>query len=233
MKLAQQLEPHYDKKYKCLMCSHSFTSKKIRSRFVKVVDYDSDFRPIYSTEEINPIFYYVKVCPQCGFSFSDDFQPYFPPNAKEIITEKVCDQWVPHEFGDIRDSRMALQTLKLGAYCGTLKKEKHISMAGIYMRLAWLYRSISNEEQEQRFMKLALKEYTESYMTDDFRGTQVTELRILYLIGELSRRTNQIQQAIKYFSKVIERQNTSTEPKTVEMARERWYEIREKQKETI
>jgi uncharacterized protein (DUF2225 family) len=84
-----------------------------------------------------------------------------------------------------------------------------------------------NIEQEQRFMKLALMEYEESNKTDDFRGTQMSEFKLLYLTGELSRKTNKTEQAIYYFSKVIERQRQSVEPKIIEMARERWQEIRE------
>lgn len=103
-------------------------------------------------------------------------------------------------------------------------------MAGLYIRLAWLCRSIKNDNQEQRFLKLALKEYSESYMSDDFKGSSISETRIFYLIGELSRRTYQSEQAVKYFSKVIELQSRSTEPKLIEMARERWYEMRYEQK---
>lgn len=225
-----ELLPLYDKKYECLMCKKAFTSKKVRTRFVKVTHYDTDFCPTYSSKEANPLLYYVKVCPHCGFSFSDDFQPYFAPGTKEIIQEKVCNQWVPQDFGDERTVSTALQTYKLAAYCGTLKKEKHINISGLYMRLAWLYRGLENKGQEKRFMNLALQEYMDSYLADDYRGTQVTEVRMLYLIGELSRKTDKIEQAIKYFSKVIEKQKSTTEATTVELAKERWYEIRETQK---
>lgn len=225
-----ELLPLYDKTHECLMCHKTFTSKKARSRFVKMIKYDTDFCPLYSTEGVNPLYYYVKVCPHCGFSFSDDFLPFFAPGSKEVITEKVCNNWVSQDFGGERNVQSAIQTLKLAAYCGTLKKEKHINLAGLYIRLAWLYREIDNQEQELRFTNLALKEYMESYSTDDYKGTQVTEVRMFYLIGELSRRTNKIDQATRYFSKVIENQKNTTEATTVEMAKERWHEIREMQK---
>ena len=79
------------------------------------------------------------------------------------------------------------------------------------MRLAWLYRLLENTDHEKRFMKLAMDAYLHSYMEDDFKGTQVSEVRILYLIGELARRTHQTEQAVKYFSKVIEQQNRTIE----------------------
>lgn len=225
-----QIEPTFDRKYECILCKQPFTTKKLRSRFIKVTSFDTDYCPTYSSEETNPILYHINVCPHCGYSSSNDFTPYFPPGAIEEIKSKVCEHWVPHDFGEKRTVNEAIKTLKLAAYCGTLKKEKHIAIAGIYARLAWLYRDLQNEEQEQRFMKLAAKSYLDSYMADDFRGTQVSEGKILYLIGEFSRRTGQFEQAVKFFSKVIEQQSRSGETGIVDMARERWYEIREIQK---
>lgn len=225
-----ELQPLYDKKCTCLLCKKGFTTKKVRSRFIKIDHYDSDFCPIYSSEESNPVLYYVYVCPHCGFSFSDEFSPHFPPGGLELITEKVCNKWVPQDYSSVRDMPFAIRTFKLASYCATLKKERHITIAGLYMRLAWLYRWLTNKKQENRFMNLALNEYMESYLSDDFRGTQMTDIRMLYIIGELSRRTDNIEQAVKYFSKVIEKQKSTTETRIVEMAKERWHEVRDLEK---
>ncbi|PAE25562.1 DUF2225 domain-containing protein [Bacillus sp. 7894-2] len=223
----QQLNPTYDKKYECRVCKQSFTTKKLRSRFVKAADYDSDFCPNYSDESMNPLLYHIQTCPHCGYSESEDFSPYFPPGSLDLIHSKVVNAWIPQDYCQDRSIIVAVNTYKLALYCGTLKREKHITLAGLHVRLAWLFRSIKNADQEQRFLKLALKEYLESYISDDFKGSTISETRIFYLIGELSRRTQQSEQAVKYFSKVIELQSRSTEPKLIEMARERWYEMRE------
>lgn len=228
MKMAQ-LEPLYDKKYKCTMCEHSFTTKKVRSRFVKVLSFDTDFAPLYAEGYENPNLYYVNVCPNCGYSFTEDFSTYFPPGTKQSIQDKITSQWVPRDFSNERSIHETLNTYKLGAYCSILKKEKHIVTAGLYIRLAWLYRNQDNHDQETRFLKLALKEYTESYSTGDYKGTQVSELRLMYLAGELSRRTGQTQDAVRFFSKVIEKQRQSVEPQIVQLAKDRWQEMREEQ----
>jgi uncharacterized protein len=225
-----QLEPLYDKKYNCSMCEQPFTTKKVRSRFVKVLRYDTDFAPLYAEEFENPNLYYVNVCPSCGFSFTDEFSSYFTPGSKKAISEKICSQWVPREFSRSRTIQEAMNTYKLGAYCSALKKEKHIVTAGLYIRLAWLYRLQENEEQEIRFLKLALAEYTESYSKGDFRGTQVSELRVMYLIAELSRRTGNSQDSVRFLSRVIEKQRQSVEPQIIQMAKDRWQEMREDQK---
>lgn len=225
-----EIKPLYNKKCVCILCNKSFTTKKVRSRFVKVKQYDTDFFPQYESGDVNPIFYQVNVCIHCGFSFTKDFSPYFPSGTKEVIKEKICKNWVPQNFGGKRTIEEAINTFKLGAYCGMLKKEKHITIAGLYMRLAWLYRTLENEEQELRFLNLALREYKESYSRADYEGTQVSEARILYLLGELSRRTNHYQEAIQYFSRVVEQKSKTIELSLITMARDRWYEIRNEMK---
>ncbi|MGE7905954.1 DUF2225 domain-containing protein [Peribacillus sp. NPDC094092] len=63
----------------CLLCKQKSTTKKVRSRFVKVTKYDTDFHPIYADPTVNALYYNIFVCPHCGFSYSEDFSRYSPP----------------------------------------------------------------------------------------------------------------------------------------------------------
>ncbi|MFT8322928.1 MAG: DUF2225 domain-containing protein [Bacillus sp. (in: firmicutes)] len=221
------VKPLYDKKCTCPLCNTSFTTKKIRTRFIKMTNLDTDFFPTYADH--NPLLYYINVCPDCGYSFHDETSANLSLNEKMLLIEKVCNRWTPRSFGGNRSVRDAMISYKLAAYCALLRKEKHIIVAGLYIRLAWLYRSIKENEQEIRFMNLALQEYEASYLTADFLGTKVSELKTLYLIGELSRRTVKMNQATKYFSKVIEKQSRTNETNIIELAKESWHKIREVQ----
>lgn len=220
------LTPYYDKKSACLLCKEGFKTTKIRSSFVKVDFYDKDFCPHYDKSELNPLLYNVYVCPHCGFSFTEDFSKYFPSNTMEIIRNKVSDHWVPQDYSKTRSIKQAINSYKLAAYCGDLKMEKKVTIAGIYLRIAWLYRSLKIDEQEQRFLTLALNEYLHTYQNNDFHGSQMSELKIMYLIAELSYRIGEVEQAVMFLSKVIEKQSTATERTIVEMARDQWQEIR-------
>ena len=195
----EEIQPLFDRNMECLVCKQSFTTKKIRSRFIKVAEYDTDFCPKYAEGSVNALYYNIYVCPHCGFAYSKDFSKYFAPGTKELIIEKICSNWVPHSFSEERTIDDAIQTYKLASYSATLKKEKHITLAGIYMRIAWLYRIKQDKEQEIRFMKLARHEYEESYSIGDYSGTQVSEIRILYLVGELSRRIGDNQTSYEIF----------------------------------
>lgn len=221
----------YDRKLRCSICNNEFTSKKIRSKFIKVSSYDSDFCPTYAEGSVNALFYNVYVCPKCGYSFSDDFSNYFPPTTKEQIQVQISSKWKPHNFGDDRTLEDAIQTYKLASLSASLKKEKHVLIGGLYLRTAWLYRLKQNEIQEQRFLSFAIKEYNESYSRDDFKGTQISEIRLLYLLGDLSNRVGNYDQAVKFLSMVIEKQKSTIETHIVEMAKDKWHEIRNSQKQ--
>lgn len=227
----ENIEPLYDKKLQCPICSANFTSKKVRTKFIKVNTHDTDFCPTYEEGSVNGLLYNVFVCPECGYAYSEDFSKYFPPSTKESIQEKIQSHWTPHNFSQERTIPAAIQTYKLAAYVASLKKEKHIVIAGLHLRTAWLYRMANKHEKEQRFMKMAIEEYSNSYSTEDYKGTQVSDVRILYLLGELSRRTNQYDEAVKYFSMVIERRKTTVETKLVDMAVERYHEMKESKKQ--
>ncbi|WP_391116661.1 MULTISPECIES: DUF2225 domain-containing protein [unclassified Psychrobacillus] len=229
-----ELSPYYQKDIECLHCKKKFKTTKVRSKFVKVEANETDFQPIYQNKEVNPLLYNVFVCEHCGFSFTEDFTKYFTPGVKEIIQQEVANKWVPHSFGNERSIEEGIMAYKLGIHIGALKKEKFINLAGLALRTAWLYRLQNKEDQEKRFMEIARDRYADSYSTEDYNGTQMSETRVLYLIAELSRRIGDIEFATRYFSKVIEKQSTSIEPKIIEMAKERWQEIREsKEKEAL
>lgn len=227
-----ELSPYYQKDIECLNCKKKFKTTKVRSKFVKVASHESDFQPIYQNTEVNPLLYNIFVCEHCGFSFSEEFTKYFAPGIKETIQEEVTSKWVPHSLGNERSIQEGIMAYKLGIHCGALKKEKFINIAGLALRTAWLYRNQNIKDQEIRFMEIARDRYMDSYSNEDYSGTQMSEIRVLYLIAELSRRIGDMEFATRYFSKVIEKQSTSIEPKVIEMAKERWQEIREsKEKE--
>lgn len=212
----------YAKKVNCLCCGNDFQTLRVRSRYFTPYKIDSDFCPHYQEGESNPHFYYVKVCSDCGFAFTDEFSTIFPSGTKELIKVKITAGWKKKEFGQIRDAQKAIESIKLAIYSATLKKEKHSVLAGLCLRLAWIYRTVNNQEEEERFMKLALQEYEESYLYSDFKGTSMSELKVLFILGELSRRLGQFKKAVSYFVKITEHQERYDEPKILNMARKQW-----------
>lgn len=217
-----EMSPLYDKSVICLYCKHEFKTKKVRSRFVRPIKTDSDFCQYFESNEQNPILYFINVCPECGFSFSENTTPYFPPGTRELIHAQITSKWNKLNFCGERTINQGIQAYKLALLSSTLKKEKHIICAGICLRLAWLYRLTGDQEQEQRFLRLALSEYLDSYTEGDYEKANSSELNVLYLIGELNRRLGNYYEAIRFFSRVVNHPDRDFDPKYVKLAREQW-----------
>lgn len=229
--MTETVKPLYDKQITCPLCLMNFTTKRIRTRFVRIKEMESDFFTHYKESNLNPNFYEVSVCPQCGFAFSDAFSKGLTEAAKDKYRSEIFPNWNPRDFSGERTLEEAIETQKLALISGTVKEEKNIVIAGICLRLTWLYRMKNDKRQEERFTKLALNKYKEAYSSSDHQQTSMSDMRLLYLIGELNRRIGNKEEAIKYFSRVIQHKNRSLEQKIVEMAREQWYLTREKSEE--
>lgn len=225
----EALSPLYEKQETCRLCKQKFSSMKLRNRFVKLTGQDTDLKPLYESEEMNPLLYNVKVCPHCGYSFTDDFSTFFAPGTKNALQEKIAGKWVPQEYGKARTIREAINSYKLAFYAGFLKKEKHLTLAGLALRTAWLYRDLG-EPEEERFLALAADQYEKAYLNEDLTLTPMSDVKVMYLLAELNVRIGNWNEAVKYFSKVLEKQRDSKEKQLIEMARDRWYKLRDEMK---
>jgi tetratricopeptide (TPR) repeat protein len=102
-----------------------------------------------------------------------------------------------------------------------------------------LYRFTGNAAEERRFLNLAVEEYERSYIHSDFikADKEMSEARILYLIGELMRRVERYDQAIRYFSKAVALKDRTIETGIIRMAHDQWSlareEYRQKQQQII
>ncbi|MEI5907829.1 DUF2225 domain-containing protein [Bacillus spongiae] len=221
--------PYFNKNTTCPLCHHAYNTMRLRSRFVTFFGIDTDFMPLYQDIHLSPLLYYVHVCPNCGFSYSEEFSAYFPPKVKE----KLLAHMKPGEestFGDIRTIEIAFESYKRAIHCALIKKEQNIIIGGLYLRMAWLYRLLQNEEEEKYCLSHALKYYVNTYQLDHFSQLKMNEVRLLYLIGECYRRLDNHKDAILYYRKVIETKTQSQERKIIEMAREGWYLARQEYK---
>lgn len=223
------IEPTFTRVIKCPCCSHSFSTVNVRISYPKTVEISTDFCITYQDEENSPYLYYVNVCDSCGYAFTKNSLP-LSNEGKANIKREITDKWTPQNFGTIRSLQDAIHCYKLAIYCSIIKKEKYYILAGLLLRVSWLYRKLNNTTEEARYMNKTLEVYKESYQNADYYGSEMSELRILFLIGELSRRCKQFEDAVSFFSKVVSHTSASLEKGLIEKAREQWTLAREEVK---
>lgn len=228
--MARELDPLYDLQVTCQLCATAYSTKKVRSRFSYAYQTDSDFCPYYKTE-YNPLYYFVHVCPECGYAQTKQFSEITSLEMKQKLIEEVSSKWEKKDFGQKRNFEQGITALKLGLLSANLKKERHSVLAGLCLRLAWLYRTKGMVKEEERFLSLAVKEYEEAYQQSDFEDSSMSEIRLIYLIGELHRRLKQFNSAIRFFSMAIDHKHKNLETGIVRLAREQWQLAREEYKE--
>ncbi|HVJ47661.1 DUF2225 domain-containing protein [Desulfitobacterium sp.] len=215
------LQPFYEKKITCLYCGESFTTKKVRSHSSVSYKTDSDFCPYYKENLYNSLYYHVSVCPSCGFAFNSEFSKDFTTQAKNAVQKGIAKKWQSRDFDSVRDVKTAIETYKLAIYSASLKGESHFVLAGLCLRLGWIYRQENQPDDEQRFLKLAIKEYDASYLHSDFVNSW-SAIKILYMLGELNRRVGEFKQAISYFSKIVNDPDRNKDKLILNRTREQW-----------
>lgn len=222
----QNVDPLYLVDITCPNCTHEFKTSKVRSSFRKIKQTDSDFCIHYV--DINPDFYSVRVCPLCGFSYTDNFKTYFKPNTCNYIYETITQKWKHIDYSGERDLASAIATHKLALLCAQITEQSNVVIGGICFKLACFYRFKQDPEQEQRFLQFTLDSYTKFFETES--NINVNEAKMMYMIAELYRRLGEYHNAAKWFNRIIS-DKAITDIGIIRRAREQYQLAREQMKE--
>ena len=217
------VEPLYLVRVQCPYCEQSFQTSRVRPSFRKSVGRDSDFCIHYKDPDFNPDYYVVRICPYCGFASTENSKTKLLEKHKALFREKIANHWTGRDFGGKRSWDDALQSYKLALLCGQLIEESERVIAGILHHIAWLYRYKQDWEQEKRFLRYAKEAYVRVFETEE---GQVNNARLMYLIGELSRRLKDYHDAIKWFGRVINDRRIM-DSAMIQASREQWKQTRE------
>lgn len=217
----------WDKSYKCPVCGQEFKSKKVRIDSIKVESYDGDLKPNYSG--INPLYYEIIVCPNCFYAdYEINFEKEIKFNEIDIIKEtlkkikeKLADK--DYSFTNERDIEVALRAYGIViALANALKKP--CKLADAYLKAAWLLREKNEELEENIALAHALKNFEECYLTSDIPSGKGEE-KILFYLGELNRYFGRKDEAIKWFSILMDKYRNSSSY-YAKVGKERWQNMR-------
>lgn len=221
-------ETFYEKTVQCPVCSNSFKQTKIRHNKLHLIKSDTDMCRYY--DGVNPYYYEVNVCPQCGFSFTDRFNTELSNADKSNFLKTITMHWKKQNFCGERNLTQAIETLKMALLCGQSIKMKDSVMAGICLRLCWLYREKGNSDEEKRFMKVSVDFYKKAYEVGGMYGEEDTKPEVIvYLLGELNFRLGNSKDAAQWFNIAISQysHDPSVKRQFADMIRDRWMEIKE------
>lgn len=211
------MEDLFWKKMKCHVCSNDFESPRVRRSRYSVASVDTDFCTYY--KGLNPLYYSVAVCPACGYAFTENFKK---PGKKEVEEMRAALSPPLEDLNTERTFEMAVESFERAIASACLQKERNALLAGLHLHLAWVFRHAGKEAEEKEQLERALDSYAQAFEKD---AEISNEARLLYLLGELNRRLDRPDEAVRWFSKVINDQSID-DAGIIRMARERWQELR-------
>lgn len=219
----------YDASTSCPVCGNKFQAKAVKSSAYRRQKSDSDFFIRYSS--INPYFYEVSLCNVCGYAaLKQDFEKIRDFQV-ELVQSKISPRWQGRHYPDVYDAKIALERYKLALLNSVVMEAKASRKSLICLRIAWMYRLLEDESNEQVFLKQALEGFNEAYTNEDFPISGMDKFTVMYLIGELNRRTGNFNEANLWFSKIITAPSASQKVK--DMARDQRDIIKEETLKTM
>lgn len=209
----------YDTNVECIYCGKAFLTKKVSYDAIKVKSRESDRHVYY--ESLNPNHYDVFVCPHCGIAFVSSFgelSSFEKKILKESYISKVRDY---RRYCGERNIEDVIRSYKLALFAAELTDRSSSIIAGLSLRLAWIYRELGNQENEKRFMEIALtyfeKEYEYGY------GDENNDF-LLYIIAELNIRLDNFERTKKWINVIFSNRNIASNIKAE--IKDRWLDYK-------
>jgi uncharacterized protein (DUF2225 family) len=217
--------PFYTKQFTCVFCGARFQSLVVKSKYIQLEKTDTDFCPYYRS--VNPLFYEVTVCPQCGYASSPDMPSKLNDRARDRLTALLSQLKTPLRFDAERDLDLAVQSFRLAFACMEAVGGKKAQLAKLYLKVAWLYRTAGMEVEEREYCEKTAYCLMESYRSEQ-SNDPAFELNLLYLLANLNFRLGRADIAMRWLSSLVTHPKRNNNPRIIERARDLLYEIRRK-----
>lgn len=209
----------FEKEVTCPICLTPFNIVVVKSNKVIPVGRDADFRQIYP--DLTPYFYDIYVCPSCHYAAPKSIFDTVKHDEVLAIAEVLSKSKLQIDPLGEREPIDAITCYKLALLCMSYRNVPNSTIAGVCLKTAWVYR-VMRDPREIDYLKKAIHYYKEAYANERFPIAGLSENRLSYLLGELSRRAKDYPEAIQWFSKVVMSPSASNEPAILKMAREQW-----------
>lgn len=217
----------FDKKIICPVCNFNFYQKAVKVKSPRIISKDSDFFIRYKA--INPYFYDVWICNNCGYSSIKSEFYKIKDFQRKLVLEKISTKWSKKNYPEILDIDSSIERYKLALIVSNIINKRATISAIITLKISWMYRLKEDLDLEIFFLEKSLFCFLDALYNDPFPIFGLQRDGLTYLIGDLYRRLNDNKNAILWFSKVITSTNSSSKIK--EMARTAKYSLKDLENE--
>ena len=218
----------WQKNVYCPVCATEFNTYNYKSKSFPVLRKESDFHEIY--EYLNPLVFDIWVCPECFYAAKkDDFNTLDMKETKIIASEKPKRKKITGNlnYRMMRDQELGIASYRLAVMCYQHRKPSSGFYGSIYLKAAWLAREEKKEDQEKEFLELVAHYYEKSLSEGEKISGQLSELGLMYLLGDVYRRMGDLEKAARYLMKVKQDPDVRKEKAIMRMAEEQLEVVKE------
>jgi uncharacterized protein (DUF2225 family) len=219
----------YVVKIKCAVCGKEIDVVKVKSKACRIKSRDSDFCVYYET--INPLFYDIWICDFCGYAKQKDKFDDISEGDRSLLNKYLVPKWVEQNFNTERDVSLAIKTYKLALANLQVINAEPIEFAKICLRTGWLYRIKKDTENERKFLEYSLKAYKDAFNKADFPIGKLTEGLCMYIIAEISRRVDKMDESLKWFGRSLSHKDIRNDSKLLDLVQEQSFIAKKRAKE--
>lgn len=185
----------------CPVCSSNFKSISVKTNSPRVISRDSDFFIRHSV--INPYLYDVIICDSCGYSSMKSEFDKIKTFQCDLVKTRITPKWKSKTYTTVFTEAIAIERYKLALLTSIMIDAKTSSKAMICLKTAWMYRLLDDSTNENILLGQALEGFKEVFINETLPVYGLDSFSIMYLIAELSRRLNNNEEALKWYSKTI------------------------------
>lgn len=185
----------------CPVCGDNFEAISVKARSPRVISRDSDFFIRYSV--INPYLYDVIICSSCGYSSMKSEFNKIKKFQIDLVKNKITPKWKCKFYPTIFTEQIAIERYKLALLTAVLTDSKTSTKSMICLKTAWIYRLLDDTKNENILLEQALDGFQEVFFNETLPVYGLDTFSLMYLIGDLSRRLNKNDDALKWYSKTL------------------------------
>jgi len=189
----------FDREVTCPVCEKTFTVKSVRSSKLRLDKVDNDMRQRFI--DIEPLWYLVWVCPHCYYSnFNFEFKQVSDSMARKFLDQSTeLKDKVKLQFSNPRKIDEVFASYYLMLQYLRMSTQDPSAGAKVWLRLSWLYYDVQDEEMFIYASQQAYDMFKDSYYNGRRSTTVEQEQRLSLLLGELSLRLGENEEALKFF----------------------------------
>jgi uncharacterized protein (DUF2225 family) len=206
----------YDKSYICPVCGNEVKARTVKVGKARNLGKDTDLMPRFGN--INPLFYDVILCEQCGYAALPRYFEKIRHEQALLIKSTITPKFRAKSYPELYDVDIAIERYKFALLNAVVKNSRVSEKAFICLKLSWMSRLKEDSENEQKFSQQALTGFKEAFTKESFPICGMDTYTLVYLLGELSRRLGDNEAALRWLGKVIVTPGIS--PRLKELARD-------------